>query len=106
MAGVPLPELSEDLQFYVGFNEEDQDEYLKVLTKAVKDYIKTAEDYYSSKIKGQLEALEASQQGQQSSEGNQSSEEEKPREEAPVNASKPVESLPPEMDDFDDSIPF
>lgn len=105
MAGVPLPELSEDLQFYVGFNEEDQDEYLKVLTKPVKEYIKSAQDYDSSKIKSQLEALEASQQGQSSSEGNSSSEENKPLEEAPVNASKPVDNVEPPID-FDDDIPF
>ena len=113
MTGVPLPELSEDLQFYVGFNEEDQDEYLKVLTKAVKDYIKTAEDYDSSKIKGQLEALEASQQGSSSSEGNQLSAESKASQEASVNASTtsnasaPVDSLPDLDNEFDeDTIPF
>lgn len=116
MAGVPLPELNEDLQFYVGFNEDDQDEYLKVLTKPVKEYIKSALDYdahtlpngkemSASKIKRQLEALEASQQGQSGSEGNQpsteskaSSGDSKPLEKVTLDASAPAE---PAID-FDD----
>lgn len=61
MAGIPIPEYDENLLFYVGFNEDNEDDYVKVLTKPVKEYIKTALDFEGSKLQKQLDALENSQ---------------------------------------------
>ena len=56
MAGIPVPEYDENLLFYVGMNEDNEDAYLKVLTKPVKGYIEGALDYEGSKLQEQLEA--------------------------------------------------
>lgn len=104
MAGIPIPEMDEDLLFYVGLNEDNDDKYVRVLTKPVKEYIKSALDFEGSKLQKQLEALESSSNTQQEARG----------EEKPSSASKPMEKevKPSESgsgsfkDDWDESIPF
>lgn len=105
MAGIPVPEYDEDLLFYVGFNEDNDDKYIKFLTKPVKEYIKSALDYEGSKLQKQLEALESSQTSN-SSEGVQSPKEQvKPADKAPdKSVSKPTYNEP--QLEFDEDIPF
>ena len=108
MNGMPVPEINEDLLFYVGLNEENEDTYLKYLTKPVKEYMKSAMDYEGSLLQKQLEASEGT-------EGNT------PAKQDPATKSVPVaqkqESVPPQAEpkdptnneppmDFDDDIPF
>lgn len=101
MVGIPVPEYNEDLLFYVGMTEDNEPDYVKVLIKPVKEYIKAAIDYEGSKLKSQIEALESSQQAstnepkQTPVEGSKSAE--KP-------SSAPQYNEPPM--DFDDDIPF
>ena len=107
------PKLTDDLFGFVLFNDENDVNTLKTLKGCIVNTMKLSPDFEKSKIKGQLEeaksyysSSQASQQAQSSSEGNESSKESKAPEKAVVNASKPVDSLPDEEIDFDDSIPF
>ena len=104
MAGIPIPEYDEDMLFYVGMNEDNEDSYVKVLTKPVKEYCKLALDFEGSKLAGQLESLESSQQGESNQQGNGSNKTETPQQKAPEKQ-EPVKQAPtynePPMD-FDD----
>ena len=104
MAGIPIPGYDEDMLFYVGMNEDNEDSYVKVLTKPVKEYCKAALDFEGSKLSGQLEALEASQQGEINQQGGSSNK-------APTHQQKAPEKQEPQYNepapmDFDDDIPF
>lgn len=109
MVGTPVPEYNEDLLFYVGMNEDNEDGYIKVLTKPVKEYCKSALDYEGSKLCNQLTSLEESQQSNNSDQGKGSPKQEKPRQEAPVKQESVPQSTPTYEDtdlDFDSDIPF
>lgn len=71
MAGIPIPEMDEDLLFYVGLNEDNDEKYVRVLTKPVKEYIKSALDFEGSKLQKQLEALESAPNPQQEARSEQ-----------------------------------
>lgn len=109
MMGMPVPEIDEDLLFYVGLNEDNEDTYLKYLTKPVKEYIKSAIDYEGSLLKKQLEHIEGS-------EGGTTTKQEPAPKSTPVVQKKETTPEPepaqrtttqgePPMD-FDDDIPF
>ena len=108
MMGMPVPEINEDLLFYVGLNEENEDTYLKYLTKPVKEYMKAAIDYQGSLLQKQLESTE-------STEGNAPAKQDPAPKSAPVAQKQepapkkaantsPTYNEPPM--DFDDDIPF
>lgn len=97
MNGVPIPEIDEDLLFYVGLKEDNEVDQIKMLPKAVKDYIKSANDYEGSKLQKQLESLE-----KESLEKGDNSKETPPKKESPVE--KPF--VPEDDMDFDENIPF
>lgn len=105
MAGLPLPEINEDLLFYVDFNEDNTQEDLKILPKKVKEYIQAAQNYEGSKIQGQLALLEESS-SQESSAPKEtpvtSVPQDEPEEEPSLSTPEDNE---PQMD-FDESIPF
>jgi len=111
MAGIPIPEIDQDLLFYVGMNEDNEDSYVKVLTKPVKEYCKAALDFEGSKLSVQLEALESSSQASQKpSQGSSPSGTQTPAQESKTSqseAQKPQQQYnePPEID-FDSEIPF
>lgn len=101
MNGMPLPQVNEDLLFYVGMNEHDQDDYLKMLTKETKNYIKDALDYSTSKIKAQLEALDGTEEAPEEEDKQTPSQTVNPTQSASQGASH--DELPI---DFDQDIPF
>ncbi|AUR86390.1 hypothetical protein NVP1084O_183 [Vibrio phage 1.084.O._10N.261.49.F5] len=108
MAGIPLPTIDEDLLFYVGLNEDNEDTYVKYLTKPVKEYCKLALDFEGSKLAAQLEALESSQQAtiglaSLPSAQEKSAEKVAQKQEVPVKQETPVYN---DMPDFDSEIPF
>lgn len=108
MNGMPVPDINEDLLFYVGLNEENETTYLKYLTKPVKEYMKSAMDYEGSLLQKQLEASEGT-------EGNTANKQDPAPKSAPVEQKQepaPVQKATtdntnnaPTMD-FDDDIPF
>lgn len=110
MMGLPIPEIDEDLLFYVGLNEDNEKTYLKFLTKPVKEYIKSAIDYKGSLLQQQLEPAE----GTETTEGADDDKKDSKPESAPV--TKKQEPAPTKGDtgttyneppmDFDDDIPF
>lgn len=101
MAGIQIPNIDEDLLFFVGLNEDNEEDYVKVLTKPVREYIKTAEDYEGSKLQAQLDALESSKPSQKSSPVGS-----KPEQKAPVAKKEPAPKVEPSYNeppmDFDD----
>jgi hypothetical protein len=108
MKGMPVPEIDEDLLFYVGLNEDNEETYLKYLTKPVKEYIKSATDYEGSLLQKQLEPNEGT-------EGNTTAKQDPEPKGAPVvqkkeNTPDPEQSTTtqnePQGLDFDDDIPF
>lgn len=103
MAGIPVPEYDEDLLFYVGFYDEDNDDQsLKFLSNVVKNYIKDASNYEGSVIEKQLVALDGDEK-----DNTQGTTEVKPKN-TPAKekvAPKKIETPEPSTD-FDDSIPF
>lgn len=106
MAGIPVPEYDEDLLFYVGFHDKENDEQsLRFLNKAVKEYIKGAKNYEGSVIQEQLEALESSSEATES-DSKTTSEEKQANTKQEVK--KPVKASPKETPeiDFEDDIPF
>ena len=103
MAGIPIPEYDEELLFYVGLNEDNEDKYVKVLTKPVKEYQKVALDYEGSKLSIQLEALEASQQAPSKQPEQTPS---APVKQAPEPVQKAQNQYNEPPMDFDDDIPF
>lgn len=104
MAGIPIPELDESLLLFVDMKEDNDIEQVKMLTKAVKDYIKEANDYEGSKIKVQLEALENDSK-QQSPESNTDTQEKDKPSEKPVEKkeTKTKDPMEPPID-FDDDL--
>jgi len=99
MAGISVPVYDEDLLFYVGFYDEDNDpQSLKFLKKSVKEYIKGASNYEGSSIEKQLLGLGDDVSQKPSVIGTTSSTEK-------VSPSKPSVSKEPSID-FDEEIPF
>lgn len=101
MAGIPLPEYDDNLLFYVGLNEDNDDRYVSYLTKPVKEYIKTALDYEGSKLQKQLEALESKSNSSETSTNTKPTPE--PQKPSQGVAEPKVNSA---AVDFDDDIPF
>lgn len=99
MNGVPIPELSEDLLFYVSMNDDNDPDQVKMLTKAVKEYIKSASDYEGSKLQKMLESESQSTSETSSTQSNTNTKvEDKPSQNETQNSSAPVEPTV----DFDD----
>ncbi len=105
MAGIPVPEYNDDLLFYVGFYDKDNDaQSLKFLPKVVKAYMKQASNYEGSVLEGQLTELEGGdkKQAEDSSQASTATQNTSTNTTAP---NKPVVNNEPEID-FDTDIPF
>ncbi len=102
MNGVPIPEIDQDLLLYVGLKEDNEVGQVKMLPKAAKDYIKSANDYEGSKLQKQLEELEK--------DNSEKGGDQKPAapKQTPVEKKEPApKAVPPQENiDFDDDIPF
>ncbi|APC44458.1 hypothetical protein [Pseudoalteromonas phage PH357] len=105
MKGIAIPEIDEDLLFYVGMNEDNDANQVKMLTKVVKEYIKAASNYEGSKLQKQLEALENDSK-QQSPESNTNTQEKAKPSEKPVEKkeTKTKDPMEPPIDFDDDNL--
>ncbi len=107
MAGIPIPEIDQDLLFYVGMNEDNEDSYVKVLTKPVKEYCKVALDFEGSKLQKQLEALEGNSGEQSKTQApKQEFKQEAPKQEVKQQSLKDASTYNEQPMDFDSDIPF
>lgn len=103
MAGVPVPEFDENLLFYVGMNEDNEEQYLKYLIKPVKEYMMKASDFEDSKLKVQLEALGESSADAKQKQASQPVQTPTPAEKASEEEVQPSSDI----DEYlDDEIPF
>ncbi len=103
MNGVPIPEIDQDLLLYVGLKEDNEVYQVKMLPKAVKDYIKSALDYEGSKLLNQLESLDGDNPEKGGTDHKVSTQKDVPVENKP---SVKEEFVPEEDMDFSDDIPF